>query len=123
MDLTSDKTSKNVGTVLFLGSDIIGRGDNRQLGSLLMQKFLHTIVGLDSGLEAVLLMNDGVRLVVADSPVIGELKQLEKNGVEILACGTCLARFELTTKMAVGKVSNMDEITGKMVKALKIISL
>jgi len=111
------------GTVLFLGSDIIGRGDNRQLGSLLMQKFLHTLAGLQSGVETILLMNDGVRLVVRDSPVAGELKQLEDRGVDILACGTCLARLELTEKVVVGKVSNMDEITAKMLQAGKVISL
>jgi selenium metabolism protein YedF len=111
------------GTVIFLGSDIIGRGDNRQLGSLLMQKFLHTIAGMHSGVHAILLMNDGVKLAVQDSHVLGELKQLEDRGVEVLACGTCLARLELTDKIAAGKVSSMDEITGKMLQADKVISL
>lgn len=119
----SETKHSSGGTVIFIGSDIVGRGENRQLGSLLMQKFLHTLSGLRSGVDTVLLMNDGVKLVVADSPVIGELKQLEAGGTEILACGTCLARFELTDKVAAGKVSGMDEITGKMLQANKVISI
>lgn len=119
----SETKDKSGGIVLFLGSDIVGRGDNRQLGSLLMQKFLHTLAGSQSGLDTILLMNDGVKLVISDSVVVGELRQLEENGVDILACGTCLARFELTDKVVVGKVSGMDEITGKMLHATKVISV
>jgi selenium metabolism protein YedF len=111
------------GTVLFLGSDIIGRGENTALGNLLMQNFLHTINGLANRPNTILLMNDGVKLVAGDSPVVGEFKQLESKGVEILACGTCLARFELTDKVAAGKISNMYEIAGKMLHANRVISL
>lgn len=113
----------NQNTVLFIGSDIIGRGENIALGQLLMQNFLHTINGLSDRPQAILLMNNGVKLVTADSPVIGEFKQLENQGVEILACGTCLARLELTDKVAAGKISNMYEITSKMLQADRVISL
>ncbi len=109
--------------VLFIGSDIIGRGDNYQLGSLLMQKFLHTASGHRSKPVSILLMNNGVKLVTEDSLVIGELRKLEDEGVEILACGTCLSRLELTDKLAVGKTSNMSEITDSLFQAGKVISL
>jgi selenium metabolism protein YedF len=121
--MTTDNRHLATGTVLFLGSDIIGRGESLALGNLLMQSFLHTMGGLEGGPEIILLMNNGVKLVTQESPVLGELKQLESQGTEILACGTCLARFELTDKIAVGKVSNMYEITGKMLKADRVISL
>ena len=121
--MTTDKRKTSPGTVLFLGSDIIGRGENVALGHLLMQNFLHTLGGLASRPHTILLMNNGVKLVTGDSPAVGELKQLESLGVEILACGTCLARFELTDKVAAGKVSNMYDITGKLLAAEKVISL
>jgi selenium metabolism protein YedF len=112
-----------VDTVIFLGSDIVGRGENRQLGSLLMQKFLHALTGSQSGIKTILLMNDGVKLIVRDSSFLGEIKQLEERGIEVLACGTCLARFDLTDRVAAGKISNMDEITAKMLQAAKVISV
>ena len=111
------------GTVLFIASDTLGRGDNRSLGSLLMQSFLHTVSGLHAKPEAVLLINDGVKLVTDDSPVLGELRQLESQGIEILACGTCLSRFQLTDKVAVGQISNMYTIVSTLLSASKVIPL
>jgi len=111
------------GIVLFIGSDVLGRGDNDQLGSLLMQSFLHTLGGLTPKPETIILMNHGVKLVTNDSLVLGELRRLENQGIEILACGTCLSRLQLTDKVAVGQVSNMYTIADTMLKANKIISL
>ena len=110
-------------TVIFLGSDIVGRGEDRQLGSLLMQKYLHTLSGHRVKPKSVLLMNDGVKMVSHGSPVVEELKLLSGQGIDILACGTCLDRFGLTDKVAVGTVSNMYDITDAMLKAGKVISL
>ena len=110
-------------TVIFSGSDIVGRGEDRQLGSLLMQKYLHTLSGHRIKPKSILLMNDGVRMVVKDSPVLEELKLLSGQGIDILACGTCLDRFGLTGKVAVGTVSNMYDITDAMLKAGKVISM
>lgn len=109
--------------VVFIGSDILGRGDNQALGNLLMQSFLHTVSGLKSKPQTVILMNNGVKLVTSDSPVLGELRQLESQGVDIIACGTCLSRLQLTDKVAVGQVSNMYTITETLLAAEKVISL
>ena len=111
------------GIVLFIASDVLGRGDNQQLGSLLMQSFLHTLGGLTSRPETIVFMNSGVMLVTDDSPVLGELRQLENQGIEILACGTCLSRLQLADKVAVGQTSNMYTIADTLLRAEKIISL
>jgi len=111
------------GTVIFIGSDIVGRGENTPLGNLLMQSFLHTVGGFKTGPQTIIMMNSGVKLATSDSPVIGELQQMEKQGVEILACGTCLDRLGLMGKAAVGQVSNMYTIAETMMKATKVISL
>ena len=110
-------------TVVFIDSDILGRGENVYLGSLLVQSFLHKVLGFRSKPKAIVLMNNGVKLVIEDSPVFGELCQLEKDGVEILACGTCLSRLQLTNKAAVGQVSNMYTIADLLLRAGKVISL
>jgi selenium metabolism protein YedF len=113
----------NTDTVIFLGSDVVGRGEDRSLGGLLMQKYLHTLGGHRIKPKAILLMNDGVRLVSKDSPVLEELKQLTHQGIDVLACGTCLERFGLTDKVGVGTVSNMYDITDAMLKASKVITM
>jgi len=122
--LSTNSDSQNaVGTVIFIGSDIIGRGENTALGSLLMQSFLHTVGGFKNGLQIIIMMNSGVKLVTSDSPAVGELKQMERQGVGILACGTCLDRLGLLDKVEVGQVSNMYTIAETMMKAAKVISL
>lgn len=111
------------GIVLFISSDILGRGENSQLGNLLMQSFLHTVGGLASRPETIIFINNGVKLVIEGSPVLGELRQLENQGIEILACGTCLSHLQLMDKVAVGQVSNMYTITDTLLRAEKGISL
>ena len=110
-------------TVIFFGSDVAGRGDDRQLGTLLMQKYLHTLAGHRIKPRAILLMNDGVRMVSKGSPVLEELRQLAGQGIDILACGTCLERFGLTDAIGVGTVSNMYDITDAMLQAGKVITM
>lgn len=124
----SSSSAKNdsqstTGTVIFIGSDIIGRGENTALGSLLMQSFLHTVGGFNSGPQTIIMMNSGVKLATSGSPALGELQQMEKQGIEILACGTCLDRLGLMDKVAAGQVSNMYTIAEAMMKATKVISL
>ena len=116
-------TPAATGVVLFISSDILGRGENVALGNLLMHSFLNTIGSFNSKPESIVCMNDGVKLVTRDSLVVGELKQLESQGVEILACGTCLSRLNLTDKVVVGKISNMYTLADTLLRANKVISL
>jgi intracellular sulfur oxidation DsrE/DsrF family protein len=88
-----------------------------------MQSFLHTVGGIKFRPETVILMNNGVKLVTNDSPVLGELRQLESQGITILACGTCLSRLQLTDQVAVGQISNMYTIADTLLRADKTISL
>ncbi|APV44872.1 selenium metabolism protein YedF [Dehalogenimonas formicexedens] len=111
------------GIVIFIGSDIIGRGENTELGSLLMQSFLNTLQSLPNRPETLLFMNNGVKLVAEGSHVLGELRQLADSGIELLACGTCLSRLGLANKIAIGQVSNMFTIADTMMRASKVISL
>jgi selenium metabolism protein YedF len=111
------------GIAVFIASDIIGRGENSALGNLLMQSFIHTLTGLNVKPESLIFMNNGVKLVTVDSPVLADLKELEKQGIEIIACGTCLSRLEIMEKVAVGKISNMYTIAETMFRASKVIAL
>lgn len=118
-----NKPSAGLNPVLFIGSDMVGRGENYELGRLLMQRFLHEVGGHRRKPNTVILMNNGVKLVSRESPALPELRQLEAQGVEILACGTCLDRLQLMDKVAVGKVSNMPDITDTLLKSSNVISL
>ena len=91
------------------------------------------LVGLFEGTETAFLslqkvrlehlVNTGVKLATTDSLVVEELRHLEQQGVEILACGTCLAHLELMDKVGAGQVSDMYTIADRLFKAEKIVSL
>lgn len=73
--------------------------------------------------ESILLMNAGVKLATLNNQVIGHLKALKEQGVMILVCGTCLDYYGLTEELAVGEISNMYDITEKLLVASKVVSL
>jgi selenium metabolism protein YedF len=108
-------------TILVLGHDGMGHGD-ADLGRRILGTFLRKSPAIRK-LQAVVLFNDGVKLAVEGSPVLAELRQLHDQGVDIYPCGTCLEHFGLTSKLAVGAVSNMDAIIDEMNRAEKVITL
>jgi selenium metabolism protein YedF len=109
-------------TVLLVASNTLGRGDD-ELGSVLMRTFIHTLGESDIKPHKIIFMNSGVKLVTQGSEVIDDLRALEKESVEILACGTCLGHLGLKDAVEVGRISNMYEITMALMKATKVISI
>ena len=95
---------------VFVSSDAIGSGD-AELGALLMRGFIATLLEATPLPERIILMNAGVRLAVEGSASLSSLGKLAELGVEILACGTCLDFYGIKDKLAVGRVSNMFEIS------------
>jgi len=106
-------------TVLVLNNDQMGQGD-QALGQKILATFLRKSPVMKD-LAAIVLYNNGVKLVVAGSPVLNELTQLHDAGVELRPCGTCLAYYRL--EPAVGHASNMDEIIRELDQAEKVITL
>ncbi len=109
-------------TVLLVASSTLGQGDD-ELGDVLMRTFIHTLGESDIKPHKIIFMNSGVKLVAQGSEVIDDLRALEKESVEILACGTCLGHFGLKDAVEVGRISNMYEITMALMKATKVISI
>ena len=109
-------------TVVFITADVIGRGDD-VLGAKLMSNFLATLPELDEGLWRIILVNGGVRLAVAGSSVLAQLKTLEEAGASILVCGACLDFFGVLDKKEVGQTTNMLDVVTSLDLADKIIQI
>ena len=92
--------------VFFVQSEAMGRGDD-QLGKLLMANFLRLLGESREKPKTIIFLNAGVRLVCEGSNVLNHIQKLTEQGVEILACTTCLEYFELTDKLKVGKPTTM----------------
>ncbi len=108
--------------VVFMGKDYIGEGDY-ELGNALVKMFFYTLSQADDVPESILFMNSGVKLPALDEQVVAHLQALEDRGVKILVCGTCLDYYKLKDNLKIGEISNMYEITEKMLSASKVIAL
>lgn len=115
-------TYKSGKLVLLIASDAIGTGSD-ELGEILMRAFMHTFLEVEPRPETIILINNGVKLTVSDSPVLEDLQTLTNAGVEILVCGTCLNYFGLTDKVTVGEISNAYTIAETLLQAGKVVRL
>ncbi|MEI8172766.1 MAG: sulfurtransferase-like selenium metabolism protein YedF [Deltaproteobacteria bacterium] len=112
----NDSCASDGPLVVVISSDRMGRG-NDELGHVLMRSFIHTLLTLEPLPETLIFYNSGVKLTVKDSEVLDDLKKIEEAGVSILACGTCLNYFGISSDLACGIVSNMYDITSTMAAA------
>jgi len=74
---------------------------------MLIASFLRLLGENEDKPGSLIFWNAGVRLLCQGSQVLEHLKRLEEQGVELLACTTCLEYFELMDKLAVGKPTTM----------------
>ncbi len=109
-------------TAIFVSSSEMGHG-SKELGEILMKSFMFALVESDGLPQSMLFVNSGVYLTCENSPVLEHLMNLEKRGVEILSCGTCLDYFKIKAKLCVGQMTNMYTILETMSNANKVISL
>jgi selenium metabolism protein YedF len=110
------------GTAIFINKDRIGHGSD-ELGQNLMKAFIATIKDLSVQPKTICFMNSGVKLTVNGAETLPYLKELEEKGLELLVCGTCLGYFNLKEELAVGKISNMYDISETMLKSSKVITI
>lgn len=107
--------------VLLISRQTLGQGSD-ELGAVLMKSFFVTLVEKQPYPKAILLLNSGVHLTVAGSPVLDHLRQLDAQGVEILSCGTCLDYYGLKEQLAIGGITNMYTIMD-LISEYKTITL
>jgi len=106
--------------VVAITSDKMGEGDV-ELGQLLISNFIKALKDLDKLPQHIVFYNKGVTLAVKDSPVIKHIKDLEKMGVEIHLCATCVNYYKIENNVAVGNLSNMYSIAEVMASAGNIV--
>ena len=108
--------------MVMVANDRMGHGDD-ELGKKLMVSFLKTLKEMGDELWRLVFVNNGVKLTIDGSDVLPVAQGLEKDGVHILVCGTCLTHFDLLDKKQVGETTNMLDIVTAMQLADKVISI
>jgi selenium metabolism protein YedF len=106
--------------IVVISSDKMGEGDEA-LGILLIGNFIGALKDLDKLPQKMVFYNSGVKLATKSSPVIETLMDLEKMGVELLLCATCVNHYSLESVVGAGTLSNMYSIAEVMASSGNII--
>ncbi len=118
-ELCNIPTPKTGGYVTVIVSE--GMGSTDELGTILMRGFINSLIEQDVLPQTIILYNSGVKVAIKGSDTANSLNELSDAGVDIILCGVCVDYFELREQIAVGRISNMLEITSTTRKASHII--
>lgn len=100
--------------VVFLNEDRSGSGP---VGEVLLSKFLAAFMQVQNKPYAVILVNNAVKMTCDRAhPSFAALKDLERIGVKILSCGSCLEAYKLVDKLAIGEITNAFEVVDLLSK-------
>ena len=109
-------------TCIFINSDKMGKGDD-ELGNILMKGYIYSLTETKPYPKTIFMVNSAVTLTTTNEATIENLSILEKEGVEIQSCGTCLDFYHLKDNLKVGSVTNMYNIVETMEKSKKVITI
>ncbi len=98
------KEKKNI--FVIIATDSMGKEE--KLGKILMKAFFETMLVHNLLPDRIFFMNTGVKLTTLEEEFIPLIKELEKKGVEIYSCGTCLKYFQLEDQLKVGHRAGTD---------------
>ena len=116
------KNNQQENPVILISTSLLGQGSD-ELGAMLMRNFIYTLTKRDDLPRAIVFMNSGVKLTIANSPALDELLELEGKGVQLLVCGTCLDYYQLKEVHKAGQISNMYDISDLLLAAERVVTL
>lgn len=112
-----EKPIEIVPKVLYFKDERIGEGE---LGRRLLDGLLSELSFSYQVPKFIILLNRAVLL--SQNEMAKHLQILEKKGVEILLCKTCVDQFGIEGRVSAGKISNTQEITEVLMSQLSVIS-
>ncbi|MDO5045348.1 sulfurtransferase-like selenium metabolism protein YedF [Campylobacter sp.] len=105
---------KKIGKIVYINEEHAGSGP---IGVALMSKFIGALLQLETKPYAVICVNNAVKMTTdRGHPSFGALKELEKAGVKILSCGSCLEAYKLVDKLSIGDITNAYEVVDLLSK-------
>ena len=109
-------------TVVVITQDAMGHGDP-ELGRKILTTFFTKAGAAFKELEAIVFFNSGVKCLTEGAPTLPPLSTLHEQGVDLIACGTCVDAFGLREGLGVGEIGSMDQILSELERAEKVITL
>jgi selenium metabolism protein YedF len=111
---------KSQSYVIAVKSDKMGIG-NDELGAILVSGFFSVIDAMETLPTTIIFYNGGVLLTQKSSPVISSLVSLSERNVDIVICGACVDFYGIKDEIAIGRISNMYNITETLAGCDKVI--
>ena len=109
-------------TTILITADGLGRGDDA-LGRQLMGNFLRKLLTQPVKPDKLIFYNAGVKLLADGSTALDAAHELQRAGVDLIACGTCVDFFKLRDEIRVGRVSDMRDIVATMNASATVITV
>ena len=106
--------------MVLISSHLLGSGEER-LGQILMCAFVKTLREVEPRPAKIIFVNSGIFLTTEGSELIDDLQLLNRAGIEIMSCGTCLDFYRKLEVLRVGVVSNMYEIATALFQADRVV--
>lgn len=97
---------------LVVSSDTMGKDDD--IGGVLVKGFFDTINATGETPHSIFFLNAGVRLTTLNEEIVPVLQEIEKKGVQIFSCGTCLKHYGLEKSLKVGHRGSTDILVGSL---------
>jgi intracellular sulfur oxidation DsrE/DsrF family protein len=92
--------------VILLSTDNWGKGDE-PLGKTILESFFTILKQEQERPAAIFCMHRGVFALTEASEVSLHLKEIQAQGVPVLACKTCADHYEVSDKLYAGEISTM----------------
>lgn len=109
-----EKGKENGGEGYFLVVSTDTMGKDEDIGAVLMKGFFDTLDATGEAPHSIFLLNAGVRLTTTNEEVYPVIQELEKKGVEIFSCGTCLKHYGLEDSLKAGRRGSTDILVGSL---------
>ena len=107
---------------IVINSEFLGKGSD-ELGQKLMLSFLRTLLTLERKPDKMIFYNSGVKLLAEGTPTLEILNELNRVGVRLVACGTCVGFFKLDDKISKERISNMQEIATQLLELASVVTV
>ena len=108
-------------TLIQVVNEGMGQG-SAELSVKLITNYFKLLYDDEKMPKIIVFYNSGVKLLTENNPCIPYLDRLQKSGVLLMACKTCM-NFYGIEKMAVGKAGTMHDIIELQAHADKVITL
>lgn len=107
---------------IVINSEFLGQGDD-VLGAQLMGSFLRKLCKAEPLPAKILFYNSGVKLLAEGSTVLDAIDMLQKKGVQISACGSCINHFGIYDQVDPALVGDMVGLVTELMTAEHVVTV